>query len=304
MSCPWFCCCLNCCLPKQDATDKYPHIEYKASQKGGRAGTQAFSSVPLEKIFGFQQSQSQYQIHPSISEDVVTQQPLGTTDGAPHPKKRFVSRMLYASCPAEESSIDKCSLPSEKSNTPKQKTLQSLHEDQSLEDDVFSKSLEAPAPESIIPVLEQTELTPEEAQTTPMLQLSIYFDVQCSILNIHLMKATNLAAILSGTSTRKEHLSIFVVLYLDPNKEEMFHSKLVPKSFDPEFNEQFQFTKLTMEEARRESVVFRIYEGTKSSKGRFIGSVMLPLCEVDLFGVITTMKIDASGKNLPVTYNN
>lgn len=149
----------------------------------------------------------------------------------------------------------------------------------------------------VYPIVEQTEVSPEQANTTPTLQFSIYHNVQMATLTINLLKATNL----SLSAVNKEHQRIFLKTNLAVHRLEKHESRLVPKSRNPEFQDEFMFQNVTVERLCRESIIFRIYEGTKSSKGKFIGAVVLPLNEADLFGVVTTMKIDESGGNLPVS---
>lgn len=62
---------------------------------------------------------------------------------------------------------------------------------------------------------------------------------------------------------------------------------------NPVFQKEFVFhLNMSGEKHCSDTLVFRVYKGTKPSKGKFIGSVVLPLDEADMFGV---MKIDETG---------
>lgn len=147
----------------------------------------------------------------------------------------------------------------------------------------------------LIPIVEQTELACKQLESPATLQFSIYLDIQRSVLNIHLLNATNLPP-----SLNKTYQGVFVSMYLASSKETVFESKLVTKACKVVFNEDFDFPNVTSERSSKDTLIFQIYEGTMISVGKFVGSVVLPLGEVDLFGVITTMKIDETGANLPV----
>ncbi len=138
-------------------------------------------------------------------------------------------------------------------------------------------------------------------QQLSTLQFSLYFDFQSSILTVNLLRGTNLAILPRPKEGSKRR--VFVVLHLHPSKEQIFESKLVPSTPNPSFYQAFEF-KLRNEEARRESVVFRLYEGSGGSRSNFIGSVVVSLKKSDIFGTITAMIVDESGKNLPVSVVN
>ncbi len=150
-------------------------------------------------------------------------------------------------------------------------------------------------PSSPIPV--QQVIPAKAAKMFSALHFTLYHDFQRSILFVNLLKATNIAA----RRGSKSKTGIFVVLHLHPSKEEVFESNLASNLVTPQFNQLFEF-KLTVEEASHESIVFRLYEGTSSTsyKGKFIGSLAVPLKEVEMFGATMVMVIDESGHNLPV----
>lgn len=89
---------------------------------------------------------------------------------------------------------------------------------------------------------------------------------------------------------------MLVVMHLDPLKEKLHQSILVLNSPTPHSNQIFRVKGLKVAEVRRQSLVFQVYRDTKVSERSFIGSAALPLGEADLFGVITTVRIDKTGK--------
>jgi len=83
----------------------------------------------------------------------------------------------------------------------------------------------------------------------------------------------------------------FVVIFLLPSKEDIFESKIVEKTFNPLFDQVFEFSDILPQEIRKQSVVFRVYDHG-FSQNELIGVVMLPLEEADLYGVSMKMRID------------
>ena len=284
MNCPTFCC--QCCNLKDKASDNYPHIVYKSPGNATEG-----ERIPLEKIFGFPQEQTEYPIHPQITEDTITQQPAGT--GETIDKMTSSHRYSYPLRPRRFDTMVSYYRPEQSVDVSTGDSNSSL-----LSYTALGTSVEPLVTLPSFPIIEQIETSTNDKNAT--LQFSVYYDIQSSVLKIHLMRATNLPT-MCPSRAKREKQSVFVVMCLYPNKDELFESKPVPSENTCIFDESFRFHKLTVEEACRESIIFRIYRGTKPSRGRFVGSVVMSLGEADLFGVITTMKIDESGGNLPVS---
>lgn len=140
-----------------------------------------------------------------------------------------------------------------------------------------------------LPVLEEESLTMDESR--PLLQFSLQYDILRSSLTVHLHHACNLPA-----KDKRGTSDPFVVMYMMPNKEELFESKVVLQSLNPVFDESFEFQKLTSEDIRRQSLTLRIYDHDKFSKNDTIGGIVLPLENADLFGVVMRMEIDENPK--------
>ena len=84
----------------------------------------------------------------------------------------------------------------------------------------------------------------------------------------------------------------FVMLHLEPDREETFQSNVVRCTYDPVFNQTFQFRGLSVDNIRLQTLVFRFYNHALNN--RAIGKASLKLRDVELFGVIVQMKIIGS----------
>lgn len=144
-----------------------------------------------------------------------------------------------------------------------------------------------------LPVLEETTL--DDGMLHPLLQFSLHYDVQKCTLTVHLHHGSNLPA-----KDRRGTSDPFVVLYMVPNKEEIFESKVIYQTLDPVFNQSFEFKHVMPDEIRRQTLVFCVYDHDKFSKNDTIGGVVFPLENADLFGVVMRMKIDENPNLLEV----
>ncbi len=294
-------CCQCCCCKSEDPTSKYPHIEYKSLGDATRAvpvQKTDFQTTPLQNIFGSSQNHAEYTVHHEVTESAITAQPTSMNEDSPvrRPKKRFTTQVTYPNLllpgQSPKSPAKRISLPSGPSP---------------LADGIESSFIrQSPTKHQLLPfefpIIEQTEVFPEEAGTYSTLQFSIFYDVQQSRLQIHLLKAIKLKLPHGPQSSpRRQQPSVLVVMHLYPHGEDIFSSQPMPWSPSTDFNQLFEFKGLAVDGARSQSLVFRIYKGTKPSQANFVGSVVLPLGEADLFGVITTMRIDETGANLPVS---
>ena len=240
--------------------------------------TPAFEQCPLppDRIFTFPQSRIDYTPHPQFSksdEDVIIDKPTG----------RKFSTQTSVSSVSEYSAVVRTARSSSLPRTESPATTTPvLPRRASIASSVELAQLEwMPS----LPILQEQSL--ESDQTHPSLQFSLHYDIQRSLLSVHLHHASNLPAMdKRGTSDP------FVVMFLIPNREEIFESSIVPKTLDPVFDQSFQFEKLTPDDIRRQTLIFRIYDHDKFSKNDIIGAVGLPLKTVDLFGVVMRMRVE------------
>ena len=123
-----------------------------------------------------------------------------------------------------------------------------------------------------------------------IVQFSLHYDIQQSKLRVHLQYATNLPkAYVRGSPIQCDP---FVMLHLEPDREDTFQSNVVRCTYDPVFNQTFQFGGLSVDNIRLQTLVFRFYNHALSNKA--IGKACLQLRDVDLFGVVVQMKIIGS----------
>ena len=124
-----------------------------------------------------------------------------------------------------------------------------------------------------------------------IVQFSLHYDIQQSKLRVHLQYATNLpkAYCKRGSPVQCDP---FVMLHLEPDRDDTFQSNVVRCTYDPVFNQTFQFGGLSVDNIRLQTLVFRFYNHALNN--RAIGKASLQLRDVDLFGVVVQMKIIGS----------
>ena len=124
-----------------------------------------------------------------------------------------------------------------------------------------------------------------------VVQFSLHYDIQQSKLRVNLQYATNLpkAYCKRGSPVQCDP---FVMLHLEPDRGDTFQSNVVRCTYDPVFNQTFQFGGLSVDNIRLQTLVFRFYNHALNN--RAIGKASLQLRDVDLFGVVVQMKIIGS----------
>ena len=124
----------------------------------------------------------------------------------------------------------------------------------------------------------------------PTVQFSIHYDIHQSKLRVHLQHASNLPK--HTSRGRLVRCDPFVMIHLEPDREDTLQSEVVKDSYNPEFDQTFQFGGLSVENIKLQTLVLRFYN--LASNNRAIGKAHLPLRDVDLFGVIVQMKVARS----------
>ena len=82
----------------------------------------------------------------------------------------------------------------------------------------------------------------------------------------------------------------FVVLHLEPNREETFQSKVIKNTRSPNFGQTFRFEGMSVECIKLQTLVLRIYNHAFNNKT--IGKVCFPLDEaVEFSGAVMRMRI-------------
>ena len=223
-SCCCCCCSDDCCCPASGGDKrKHPAIRYKRVDGAKETLTvepQDIKKVPLDKIFTYQQ-------------------PLPTFDAHMHP---LLDQRTVVSTQPRSMTTKLVGVPSI--------TISTADGDHSSSSSSSSKSLmEKSCAGSDFVILDA-----KEAAST--LQFSLYFDVQRCVLSVHLQQATNL---MIKTRMGMCRTDPFVVLFLQPQKEQVFESRIVKRSVDPYFDDHFDFTALHLADLKRQSLIFRIY---------------------------------------------
>ena len=125
----------------------------------------------------------------------------------------------------------------------------------------------------------------------PIVQFSLHYDIQQSKLRVNLQYATNLPKAYCKRGSPVQ-CDTFVMVHLEPDREDTFQSNVVRCTYDPVFNQTFQFRGLSVDNIRLQTLVFRFYNHALNN--RAIGKVALQLRDVELFGVVVQMKIMGS----------
>lgn len=134
--------------------------------------------------------------------------------------------------------------------------------------------------------------------SNPVIQFSLHYDIHQSKLRVHLQHASDLPKVFyRGRSTRCDP---FVMLHLEPDRQDTLQSEISRNSHDPEFNQILQFGGLSVDDIKLQTLVLRLYNSALNNKA--IGRVCLPLRDIDLFGVVVQMKI-VQTEEMEVTFS-
>jgi len=293
--CSWCCPCLD--FSEKDSS-KFPY-EYTPSVPVPTI-PQDCDSVPPEKVFEFPQEKCDFNPHPPMFSppEIVTEQPMVkharsvSVDDNVHGRKiqgspRSLSvpytysetnRRRSATLPAAvPSTLAKISSDGD-NNEGETVILPRFRRESSAEVGVQNRPF-------ALPMLEESCIQVEDK--APVLQFSLLYDVQRSILTVHLQHASNLPAKDRGGTSDP-----FVIMYMMPNKEEVYESTVISRTLNPVFEQSFEFHRQLPDGIRQQTLVFRVYDHDRFSRNDLIGSVVFPLEEADLFGVVMRMQID------------
>ncbi len=260
------CCCS--CFSDKDAAKQYPDVEYhQLNTQRVVAEMPEFHQVPMKKIF--QLPQMEYCANPDFRiDEVVTQQPVVQQTG--HTQQRRISQSTEDSSPTVRH----------------------------FKPDLFGMDYECRIRDidrdrgSLIPDAQDIEASPvsgsdKETKEEPRLSVSLYYDLQRCTLTLTLFKAYDIPV-----NEQRGTNNPFVVMYLDPSREELFQSKIVYRTSNPSFNEQFEFKKVRADDIQRQTIVFKVFDHDKDTKKDFIGASMLPMKDADLYGATMIVPID------------
>ncbi len=148
------------------------------------------------------------------------------------------------------------------------------------------------------PYFEVDQKLSDLESSLPLLQFSILYDFQCRSVTVNIQEATNLP------TEPKSKCNPHVGLYFLPNNDRILGTRVLFNNANPRWNESFEFPNQTLEVVQKQTLVFRVYNKQKSSRNIFIGMVMLPLAEVDLYGIPIRMIIKKEGGDFSVSDPN
>lgn len=237
----------------------------------------SFHNVPLQKIFDFPQPEAEdFGIHPQVSRrslPVIREQPYGPEL---YPDPMFVTKKGRSH------------------------TFSQLPEDQGHEEGTDSRSeFETPEP----PFTPPDEVPSQRAITAtpdlplgiddPAIQFSLYYDIQRRTLSVHLYQALNLPV---RRDIRGSH-DPFIVIFLLPTREVVHQTVTISNNRDPKYKQIFEFGGILAEEVYQQVLVFQVFYSDKFTRDHLIGSVLMPLKEADLYGIVMT-KMIGEGQDL------
>ena len=282
MSCPE--CCTWCCpcLSNTKKSSKFSYVRYTQQKIS--------NGVQPEKVFEFPQNKSDVNTHPLIlveAVSIVRDQPMCVVGNQPVPKlhlddtigAKFVLGSKSLSLPQFRPLVE----PTLWQASPFEGSYREREQFQPSVLTPKKKDLVVRRPSSLfdLPMLEESTLQHDQL---PLLQFSLLFDMQRNIFTVHLHHAANLPE-----NDRRGTMNPFVVIYMMPNKEEVFESEVIHQTLNPEFNQSFEFLLQHPNDIHRKTLIFKIYDNSKS---KLIGGVAFPLEGADIFGVVMRMQID------------
>jgi len=108
------------------------------------------------------------------------------------------------------------------------------------------------------------------------IKYKVEYDFITSNLNVTVIEAKDLPAMdLGGTSDP------YVKVYLLPDKNKKFETKVHRKTLDPVFNESFKFN-VPYGDVMGKTLVFAVFDFDRFTKNDEIGEVRVPVCNIDL----------------------
>ncbi len=144
---------------------------------------------------------------------------------------------------------------------------------------------------------DRRDLTETLSATDPTLEFCIDYDFLRRVVCVNLQRANRLPA--RGEKAMRD---VFVSMYIVPERDEIFESKVAKRTLNPVFDETFELRGiLTPEDAQEKSLVFRIYDNSSVWKNELIGMVSFPLNLLsNLEGICVKRKIDVRAQLLKV----
>ncbi|CAI8056461.1 Synaptotagmin 1, partial [Geodia barretti] len=132
------------------------------------------------------------------------------------------------------------------------------------------------------------EVTSTTDENPPYIYFSLYFDIQRRALMVNLIKVENLPL----KPPNQGSCDPFVMLFLLPNKQEVLQSVVKQRTLNPEFQQVFEFGGILANDLKNQVLVFRVFDHDRFSKNDLMGTVIMPLKDADLYGVLMRRPVD------------
>lgn len=128
-------------------------------------------------------------------------------------------------------------------------------------------------------LIENEEENPEvkkKKKSLGSIKYKVEYDFMTSTLTVTVMEAKDLAAMdIGGTSDP------YVKVYLLPDKNKKYETKVHRKTLNPVFNESFKFL-VPYGDVMGKTLVFAVFDFDRFTKNDEIGEVRVPCCNIDL----------------------
>ena len=231
----------------------------------------SFHDVPLQKIFDFPQPEAQdLGTHPQVgSIPVIREQPYG----------QEVQEPMFVTKKGRSHTFSQ--LPDEGSDS---------RSDYGTPEPPFTPPDEIPSRRAIT-ATPDLPLDIEE----PAIQFSLYYDIQRRTLSVHLYQALNLPVRRDARSHDP-----FVVIFLLPTREVIHQTMTLTNNRNPKYKQIFEFGGILAEEVYQQVLVFQVFYSDRFVRDQLIGSVLVPLKEADLYGIVMTKTIGEGQELLKV----
>ena len=264
-------------------------MEYYSPEKAQEkvSDPETFHNVPLQKIFDFPQPETTgCATYPQVSTD-----PSSVINEQPHGAELYPDQPMYVTKRGYSYTL---------SHLPEDEEGYTRYTDSRSEygldtpEPPFTPPEEMPSSGAFALESDHPQ-EPLDAADAPAIQFSMYFDIQRRSLSVHLYQALNLPSICARRDS-------FVVIFLLPTRDIIHQTLSVSNTRDPVYKQIFEFGGIMAEEVYQQVLVFQVYYSDSLSHDHLIGSVLIPLKEADLYGLVMTKTIGEGHDLLKVRF--
>ena len=138
--------------------------------------------------------------------------------------------------------------------------------------------------ESDSPIQANSGITISGGDSSPGLDLSLYYNVHSESLSIYLHCARRLP--------QKSSKNYSLILHLTPDRTDTLETKITGDNPNPSLSHSFEILNLPRDDVRSQQLLIRLHDG--STAGDLLCSTIIPLEATDLFGMMFTVLLDPS----------